>query len=218
MANKLKSRRHKKRRVVSSKKRRQPKSRTKSSRTKRYRRKTRKTRGGVKRSVPTTPTQEYNQYNEEPVAPRKNRTRAIDDAVVGVNLFQGFPGNQGNQGNQENINPNQNVAVGTLPQTPMQQGPQTPVFTPIQFEGPPQTPIQQQNLFAQGQETPQGNLNNALDDAYMESITTPQTMGMRRDLNIEPFGYDEDHNEIMDNYEPPIIEDEYYESEEEDDI
>ena len=212
MTNKLKSRRHKKRRVVSSKKRRQPKSRTKSSRTKRYRRKTRKTRGGVKRSVPTTPTQEYNQYNEEPVAPRKNRTRAIDDAVVGVNLFQGFPGNQGNQ---ENINPNQNVALGTPPQTPMQQGPQTPVFTPIQFEGPPQTPIQQQNLFAQGQETPQGNLNNALDDAYMESITTPPTIVQPNDITFVPFGYDKDHNEIKDDYEPP---DEYYESEEEDDI
>ena len=212
MANKLKSRRHKKRRVVSSKKRRQPKSRTKSSRTKRYRRKTRKTRGGVKRSVPTTPTQEYNQYNEEPVAPRKNRTRAIDDAVVGVNLFQGFPGNQGNQ---ENINPNQNVAVGTPPQTPMQPGPQTPVFTPIQFQGPPQTPIQQENLFAQGQETPQGNLNNALDDAYMESITTPPTMGVPRDLTIRPFGYNEIHSSSDDD-EPPIIEDEYYESEEDD--
>jgi len=210
MANKLKSRRYKKRRVVSSKKRRQPKSRTK-----RYRRKTRitrKRRGGMKRTAPSTPIQEYGLGNDQQVAPRKNRTRAVGDAVVGANLFQGFPGNQ------ENINPNQNVAVGTPPQTPMQQGPQTPVFTPIQFEGPPQTPIQQQNLFAQGQETPQGNLNNALDDAYMESITTPQTMGMRRDLNIEPFGYDEDHNEIMDNYEPPIIEDEYYESEEEDDI
>ena len=123
---------------------------------------------------------------------------------IGVNLFQGFPGNQGNQ---ENINPNQNVAVGTPPQTPMQQGPQTPVFTPIQFEGPPQTPIQQQNLFAQGQETPQGNLNNALDDAYMESITTPPTMGVPRDLTIRPFGYSEIHSSSDDD-----------ESEEEDDI
>ena len=214
MANKLKSRRHKKRRVVSSKKRRQ----TKPS-TKRHRKKTRitrKRRGGMKRrDVPSTPTQEYNEP-DSPTAPRKNRTRPIGDELVGVDLFEGLPGNQGNQ---ENINPNQNVALGTPPQTPMQQGPQTPVFTPIQFEGPPQTPIQQENnLFAQGQVTPQGNLNNALDEAYMEAITTPLTMGMRRDLSIEPFGYDKDHNEIMGNYEPPFIEDEYYESEEEDDI
>ena len=211
MANKLKSRRHKKRRVVSSKKRRQ----TKPS-TKRHRKKTRitrKRRGGMKRSVPTTPTQEYNEQGS-PTAPRKNRTRAVGDDLVGVNLFQGFPGNQGNQ---ENINPNQNVAVGTLPQTPIQQGPQTPVFTPIQFEEP-QTPIQQENLFAQGQVTPQGNLNNALHQAYIEGITTPPTIVQPNDITFVPFGYDEDHNEIMDNYEPPFIEDEYYESEEEDDI
>jgi hypothetical protein len=174
MANKLKSRRYKKRRVVSSKKRRQHKSRTKSSRTKRYRRKTRKIRGGVKRA-PSTPTQVYEQ-NEEPLAPRKNRTRAVGDEVVGVNLFEGF------QGNEENINP--------------------------------QTPIQANNLVAQGDVTPQGNLNDALDEAYMESITTPQTIGVRSDLNIQPFGYDEEHNEIIDDYEAPN-EDEYYETEEE---
>ena len=207
MANKLKSRRHKKRRVVSSKKRRQPKSRTK-----RYRRKTRKTRGGVKRSVLSTPTQEYNEP-DSPTAPRKNRTRLIGDQLVGVNLFQGFPGNQGNQ---ENINPNQNVAVGTLPQTPMQQGPQTPVFTPIQFEEP-QTPIQQENLFAQGQVTPQGNLNNALDDAYMESITTPPTIVQPNDITFVPFGYDKDHNEIKDDYEPPNIVEQGYLTQEESD-
>jgi hypothetical protein len=172
MANKLKSRRYKKRRVVSSKKRRQPKSRTK-----RYRRKTRitrKRRGGMKRA-PSTPTQVYEQ-NEEPLAPRKNRTRAVGDEVVGVNLFEGF------QGNEENINP--------------------------------QTPIQANNLVAQGHVTPQGNLNNALDEAYMESITTPQTMGVPSDLNIQPFGYDEQHNEIIHDYEVPT-EDEYYETEEE---
>jgi len=212
MAPKLKSRRYKKRRVVSSKKRRQ----TKPS-TKRHRKKTRitrKRRGGMKRSVPSTPTQEYNEQGS-PTAPRKNRTRLIGDELVGVNLFQGFPGNQGNQGNQENINPNQNVAVGTPPQTPMQQGPQTPVFTPIQFEGPPQTPIQQENLFAQGQETPQGNLNNALDDAYMESITTPQTMGVPRDLTIRPFGYEEIHSSSDDD-EPITFVEEDYETEEDD--
>lgn len=211
MANKLKSRRHKKRRIVSSKKRRQPKSRTKRHRKKT--RITRKRRGGMKRrDVPSTPTQEYNEP-DSPTAPRKNRTRAVGDDLVGVNLFQGFPGNQGNQ---ENINPNQNVAVGTLPQTPIQQGPQTPVFTPIQFEEP-QTPIQQENLFAQGQETPQGNLNNALDDAYMESITTPQTMGVPRDLTIRPFGYNEIHNDSDDD-EPIDVVEEDYETEEEDDI
>ena len=196
MANKLKSRRHKKRRVVSSKKRRQ----TKPS-TKRYRKKTRitrKRRGGMKRTAPSTPIQEYNEQGP-PVAPKKSRTRAVDDAVVGVNLFQGFPGNQGNQ---ENINPNQNVAVGTPPQTPMQQGPQTPVFTPIQFQGPPQTPIQQENLFAQGQVTPQGNLNNALDQAYIEGITTPPTIVQPNDRTIVPFGYDNSHELITgNNYE-----------------
>ena len=172
MANKLKTRRYKKRRLV-SKKRRHLKYRTK-----RYRRKTRKTRGGVKRA-PSTPTQQYENYNEEPVAPRKNRTRAVGDAVVGLNLFQGFPGNQ------ENINP--------------------------------QTPIQQENnLFAQGQVTPQGNLNNALDEAYMEAITTPQTMDVRRDLNIEPFGYDEDHNEIIDDEPITVVVEEDYETEEDD--
>jgi len=196
MANKLKSRRYKKRRVVSSKKRRQPKSRTKRYR--RKTRKTRKTRGGVKRSVPSTPTQEYGEYNGAPVAPRKNKTRAVDDAAVGVNLFQGFPGNQ------ENINP----------QIPMAIPPQTPIFTPVQE---PLPPAQQQgnNLFVQGDVTPQGNINNALDEAYMESITTPQTMGVPSDLNIQPFGYDEQHNVIIDDYEPPNVEDEYYETEEE---
>ena len=205
MPNKLKSKRHKKRRQ------------TKPS-TKRHRKKTRitrKRRGGMKRrDVPSTPTQEYNEQGS-PTAPRKNRTRQMNEDgnnPIGVNLFQGFPGNQGNQ---ENINPNQNVALGTPPQTPMQQGPQTPVFTPIQFEGPPQTPIQQENLFAQGQVTPQGNLNNALHQAYIEGITTPPTIVQPNDITFVPFGYDEDHNEIMDNYEPP---DEYYESEEEDDI
>jgi hypothetical protein len=48
----------------------------------------------------------------------------------------------------------------------------------------------------------------------MESITTPQTMGVRSDLNIQPFGYDEEHDEIIDDYEAPN-EDEYYETEEE---
>ena len=173
MANKLKSRRHKKRRIVSSKKRRQPKSRTK-----RYRRKTRKNRGGMKRA-PSTPTQVYDQ-NDEPLAPRKNRTRAVDDAVVGVNLFEGFPGNEGyqeRQEDQENINPQ-----------------------------------------TQGVGTPQGNLNNALDQAYMESITTPQRIDVPRDLHIEPFGYDEHHNEIIDEYEAPNFGDEYYESDEEEEL
>ena len=209
MTNKLKSKRHKKRRVVSSKKRRQ----TKPS-TKRHRKKTRitrKRRGGMKRTAPSTPIQGYNEQGS-PTAPRKNRTRPIGDDLVGVNLFQGL---LGNQGNQENINPNQNVAVGTPPQTPMQPGPQTPVFTPIQFQGPPQTPIQQENLFAQGQVTPQGNLNNALHQAYIDGITTPPTIVQPNDITFVPFGYDEDHNEIKDDYEPP---DEYYESEEEDDI
>jgi hypothetical protein len=196
MANKLKSRRYKKRRVVSSKKRRQPKSRTKRHRRKAI--KTRKTRGGVKRSVPSTPTQEYGEYNGAPVAPRKNKTRAVDDAVVGVNLFQGFPGNQEN----------------TNPQIPMAIPPQTPIFTPVQE---PLPPAQQQgnNLFVQGDVTPQGNINNALDEAYMESITTPQTMGVPSDLNIQPFGYDEQHNEITDDYEDPNVAEEYYETEEE---
>ena len=166
----------------------------------------------MKRSVLSTPTQEYNEP-DSPTAPRKNRTRLIGDQLVGVNLFQGFPGNQGNQ---ENINPNQNVAVGTLPQTPMQQGPQTPVFTPIQFEEP-QTPIQQENLFAQGQVTPQGNLNNALDDAYMESITTPPTIVQPNDITFVPFGYDKDHNEIKDDYEPPNIVEQGYLTQEESD-
>ena len=201
MVPKLKSRRYKKRRIVSSKKRRQPKSRTK-----RYRRKTRitrKRRGGMKRTAPSTPIQEYGEYNGVPVAPRKNRTRSVDNAVVGVNLFQGFPGNQ------ENINPQ--IPMAIPPQTPM-QGIQTPVFTPVQEQMPP---AQQQanNLVAQGDVTPQGNLNNALDEAYMESITTPQTMGVRSDLNIQPFGYDEEHNQIIDDYEAPN-EDEYYETEE----
>ena len=195
MANKLKSRRYKKRRVISSKKRRQPKSRTKRYR--RKTRKTRKTRGGMKRSVPSTPTQEYGEYNGAPVAPRKNKTRAVDDEVVGVNLFQGFPGNQ------ENINPQ--IPMAIPPQTPM-QGIQTPIFTPVQE---PLPPAQQQanNLVAQGDVSPQGNLNNALDEAYMEAITTPQTMGVRRDLNIQPFGYDEEHNQIIDDYETEEEED-----------
>jgi hypothetical protein len=202
MANKLKSRRYKKRRVVSSKKRRQPKTRTK-----RYRRKTRKIRGGVKRS-PSTPTQEYGQYNEEPLAPRKNRTRAVGHAVIGDNLFQGFPGNQ------ENINPQ--IPMAIPPQTPM-QGIQTPVFTPVQ-DPLPSAQQQVNNLFAQGDVTPQGNLNNALDEAYMEAMTTPQTTVVRSDLNIQPFGYDEEHNEIIDDYEAPNVEDEYYETEEEEEV
>jgi hypothetical protein len=96
----------------------------------------------------------------------------------------------------------------TIPPQTLMQGVQTPVFTPIQ--GPqPQTPVQQgNNLFAQGEMTPQGNLNSALDEAYMESITTPQTMGVPRDLKIEPFGYDQNHDEIVDDYEPMDIEEE----------
>jgi hypothetical protein len=204
MAPKLKSRRYKKRRVVSSKKRRQPKSRTK-----RYRRKTRitrKRRGGMKRTAPSTPIQEYGIGNDQQLAPRKSRTRAVGDAVVGVNLFQGFPGNE------ENINPQ--IPMTIPPQTPM-QGIQTPIFTPVQEQMPP---AQQQanNLVAQGDVTPQGNLNDALDEAYMESITTPQTIGVRSNSNIQPFGYDEEHNEIIDDYEAPN-EDEYYETEEEED-
>lgn len=178
MVPKLKSRRYKKRRIVSSKKRRQPKTRTK-----RYRRKTRKTRGGVKRSVPSTPTQEYGEYNGEPVAPRKNRTRAVGDAVVGANLFQGFPENQ------ENINPQ--IPMVTPPQTPM-QGVQPPVFTPVQEPLPP-AQQQENNLFAQGHVTPQGNLNDDMEDAYMESITTPY--GARRYNDATYRMYDEDTEE-----------------------
>ena len=93
--------------------------------------------------------------------------------------------------------------------------PQTPMFTPTQA-AQPQTPIQQgNNLFAEGELTPQGNLNNAFNQAYMDSITTPQTMGVPSDLKIEPFGYDENHNEIVDDYEPMDIAEEYYETEEE---
>jgi hypothetical protein len=39
-------------------------------------------------------------------------------------------------------------------------------------------------------------------------------MGVRSDLNIQPFGYDEEHDEIIDDYEAPN-EDEYYATEEE---
>jgi hypothetical protein len=51
----------------------------------------------------------------------------------------------------------------------------------------------------------------------MESITTPQTMAVPSDLNIQPFGYDEQHNEITDDYEDPNVAEEYYETEEEED-
>jgi len=151
----------------------------------------------MKRTAPSTPIQEYGLGNDQQLAPRKSRTRAVGDAVVGANLFQGFPGNQ------ENINPQ--IPMTIPPQTPM-QGVQTPVFTPVQE---PLPPAQQQanNLFAVGDVTPQGNLNNALDEAYMEAITTPQTMGVRRDSNIQPFGYDEEHNQIIDDYETEEEED-----------
>lgn len=205
MANyKMKTRRQQKSRA-SSKKRRQSKPRTK-----RYRRKTRKMRGGMKR----TPT--ASELDGPPNTPRKNRRIGIEP----INLFAAAPLVQPPLQQENNL-----FAYGA-PVTPppvapiVANNPQTPVFTPIQFEGlQPQTPIQQgNNLFAQGPVTPQGNLNAELNEAYMESITTPQTMGMRRDLNIQPFGYDEEHNEIVDDYEPPNVEDEYYESEEEDDI
>jgi len=204
MANKLKSRRYKKRRVVSSKKKRQPKSRTK-----RYRRKTRKTRGGVKRtSVPP-------ELNGPPDAPRKNRRAGPVDLFGEVNQVQPLVQPQVQQGN--------NLFAYGAPVTPppaaaiIANNPQTPVFTPTQA-AQPQTPIQQgNNLFAEGQLTPQGNLNNAFNQAYMESITTPQTMGVPFDLKIEPFGYDENHNEIVDDYEPMDIAEEYYETEEEED-
>jgi hypothetical protein len=202
MGTKLKSRRYKKKRVVSSKKRRQPKSRTK-----RYRRKTRKTRGGVKRtSVPS-------ELNGPPDAPRKNRRTGPVDFFGEVNQVQPLVQPQVQQGN--------NLFAYGAPVTPppaaaiIANNPQTPVFTPTQA-AQPQTPIQQgNNLFAEGELTPQGNLNNAFNQAYMESITTPQTMGVPSDLKIEPFGYDEHHNEIVDDYEPMDIADEYYETEEE---
>jgi len=188
MGTKLKSRRYKKRRIVSSKKRRHPKSRTK-----RYRRKTRKTRGGVKRtSVPP-------ELNGPPDAPRKNRRAGPVDLFGEVIQVQPLVQPQVQQGN--------NLFAYGAPVTPppvaaiIANNPQTPMFTPTQAVQP-QTPIQQgNNLFAVGDVTPQGNLNNALDEAYMDSITTPQTMGVRRDLKIEPFGYDENHNEIVDDYE-----------------
>ena len=50
----------------------------------------------------------------------------------------------------------------------------------------------------------------------MEAITTPQTMGVGRDLNIEPFGYDEDHNEIIDDEPITAVVEEDYETEEDD--
>lgn len=136
MANKLRTRRYKKIRL-SSKKRRQSKSRTK--RDKRKIKKTRKTRGGMKRRPPSTPQDQY-VNNHEPDTPRKNSTRAVDNEVAGVNLFQGFPGNQ--------------VAIVT----------------------PPQTPVYENNLLALGAVTPprRGNLNDAFNEAYKESITTPQ--------------------------------------------
>lgn len=200
MANKLKSRRHKKRRVVSSKKRRQSKSRTK-----RYRRKTRKTRGGVKRTTIAS------ELNGPPETPRKNRRVGPVNLFGEVNQLQPLVQPQVEQGN--------NLFAYGAPVTPppvapiVANNPQTPVFTPTQG-AQPQTPIQQENnLFAQGDVTPQGNLNAALNEAYMESITTPQTMGVRSDLNIEPFGYDEDHNEIIDD-EPITVVEEDYETEE----
>ncbi len=208
MVNKLKSRRYKKRRVISSKKRRQPKSRTK-----RYRRKTRKTRGGVKRtSVPS-------ELNGPPDAPRKNRRVGPVDLFGEVNeaqpLVQPLVQPQVQQGN--------NLFAYGAPVTPppvapiVENNPQTPVFTPTQA-AQPQTPIQQgNNLFAEGELTPQGNLNNAFNQAYVDSITTPQTMGVPSDLKIEPFGYDQNHDEIVDDYEPMDIEEEYYETEEEED-
>ena len=192
MANKLKSRRYKKIRL-SSKKRRQSKFRTKRYR--RKTRKTRKTRGGMKRSVPSTPTQEYGEYNGEPLAPRKNRTRAVDDAVVGVNLFEGLPRNEGyqeGQEDQENINPQ----------------------------------TQENNLFAVT--PPRGNLNNALDEAYMESITTPQNQIVSgrdyTEATISPLpayrvpnddiNNDDDYDELTDDesiydYHPNIVEQGY---------
>lgn len=147
MPNKLRTRRYKKIRL-SSKKRRQSKSRTK--RDKRKIKKTRKTRGGMKRRPPSTPPNQY-VNNDEPDTPRKNSTRAVGDEVVGVNLFQGFPGNQ-------------NVAIVT----------------------PPQTPIYENNLLALGAVTPpRGNLNDELNQAYRESITTPQ------DQIVSGLDYDE---------------------------
>jgi hypothetical protein len=182
MANRLKSRRYKKRQL-SSKKRRQNKPRTK-----RYRRKTRKTRGGMKRGAPSTPTQEYIQL-DEPLAPRKSNTRQMNEDgnnPIGVNLF-----GEGFQGNQENIN--QDIPMVTPPQTPM-QAVQTPVFTPIQFIGPPQTPVQELvNNNDIVEVTPEGNLNDAMEDAYMESITTPYGPRIYNDATIHM--YDEDTEE-----------------------
>jgi hypothetical protein len=201
MANyKMKTRRHKKSRRASSKKRRQTKSRTK-----RYRRKTRKIFGGVKR------TPNASELDGPPNVPRKNRRFGIEP----INLFAAPLV----QPPQQQVN---NLFAYGAPVTPppvAANNPQTPVFTPNNQGVQPQTPIQGNNLFAQGEVTPQGNLNNALDEAYMEAITTPQTMGVPSDLNIQPFGYDEQHNEIIDDYEEfPNIEDEYYETEEEEEI
>ena len=206
MTNKLKSRRYQKRRVT-PKKRRQPKLRTK-----RYRRKTRitrKRRGGVKRTL------NVSELNAVPNTPRKTRR------TEPVNLFG--PPNQVQPLVQPQMQQGNNLIAYGAPVTPppvapiVANNPQTPVFTPIQ--GPqPQTPVQEgNNLFAQGEMTPQGNLNAALDDAYMESITTPEARGVPSDLKIQPFGYDEEHDEIVDDYEPMDIADEYYETEEEED-
>ena len=162
-----------------------------------------------------TPT--ASELNGPPDAPRKNRRAGLVDLFGEVNQVQPLVQPQVQQGN--------NLFAYGVPVTPppaaaiIANNPQTPVFTPNNQGVQPQTPIQGNNLFAEGQLTPQGNLNNAFNQAYMESITTPQTMGVPRDLKIEPFGYDENHNEIVDDYEEfPNIEDEYYETEEEEEI
>jgi hypothetical protein len=181
MANRLKSRRYKKKRVT-------PKKRQSKPRTKRYKRKTRKTRGGMKRGPPSTPTQDYNQV-DEPFAPRKSNTRQMNEDgnnPIEVNLFgEGFQGN---------INPD--IPMVTPPQTPVQQGIQTPIFTPIQFIGPPQTPEQQiVNNNDIPEVTPQGNLNDEMEDAYMESITTPYGPRRYNDATIHMYNEDTDEED-----------------------
>ena len=50
----------------------------------------------------------------------------------------------------------------------------------------------------------------------MESITTPPTMGVPRDLTIRPFGYNEIHNDSDDDEPPNIVEQGYLTQEESD--
>lgn len=193
MAKNMKTRRYKKMRV-SSKKRKQTKPRTK-----RHGRRTRKVCGGAKRK-------------------RRRANSDLPPIYQPINLFAA------EQQEQPPFQPEVPVAAALFaePPTPEQEMNilPTPATTPVSIltqtsvSTPPSTPMSRSSppqlgerilhnpVNNNGNLQPLGNLSNAFEDAYMESITTPQEQIVRgsdyEEAIISPLpGYENVNNDFM---------------------